>query len=271
MPKISKKSTVARADEFRIPQRIAAEDFDNLCKTSQIPSPHRQVVKEGLDKIVEGFSDWMGNDHRQVDRKHDRECLKEALSHIEKATARIHSLGPSGRRALKITSRSLAPMLAALWINENFPDDDYAPQRSTPPSGHGGREPMRRSLRDATYFIEEDSLETRQQFVRNRAVQAASGMLRTIGEGLSDSLREIDHQRGARGGRKPLTYRHYLIVNLAQLWTDIGRTVSTGPNSDFAAFCEMVAVSIGWPDHGMSAAIPDALNDWRNRTSKINR
>jgi hypothetical protein len=262
MPKTSKKRL--RSDEFKIPHIISREDFDILCKTYRIPSAHRQLVQERLDLIVKEFAAWMANVRKQPDRGYDRESLVEAQSHIEKAVAQINKLGPSGRHALKITSRSLAPMLAAQWINEKFPDDDYAPRRSVPPSGLGNRKPMHTNPRAAEYFIEEHSLEARHRFVRNRAVQVASATLRTIGEGLSDSLRDIEHQPGAGGGPKPLTYRHDLIVNLAQLWVELGRTVSTGPKSDFTSFCETVAKAIGWPVSGMNSAIPDALNDWRN-------
>jgi hypothetical protein len=239
--------------------------------TSQIRSSDRQAVKDRLDEIVKEFAAWMSNERRQTDRSSDRECLVEARSHITEAVARIKKLGPSGRRALKSASRSLAPMLAAQWINEKFPDDDFAPQRSAPPSGRGGREPIHFNLRAATYFIEECSLEARREFVGNRAVKVACAALMTIGEGLSDSLSEIEHQPGARGGQKPLTYRRYLIVNLAQLWVELGKTASTGPKSHFAAFCEAVAVSIGWPDHGIGSAIPDALEHWRHLPRKSNQ
>ena len=72
---------------------------------------------------------------------------------------------------------------------------------------------------------------------------------------IRDALRVLDLRPGSRGGRKPLRYRHFLIMNLAEMWSELGKGISTGPGSDFAAFCEVIAEYIGWPSDGMSAAI----------------
>jgi hypothetical protein len=56
---------------------------------------------------------------------------------------------------------NFARMLAAQWISDNFPDDDYAPQRSFPPTHSGARERAREPIRGPKYFIEEHTLEAR--------------------------------------------------------------------------------------------------------------
>jgi hypothetical protein len=83
-----------------------------------------------------------------------------------------------------------------------------------------------------------------------------------IESGVAEALRAIKLQRGARGGRKPLIFRHYLIVNLAKIWTGLERPASAGPKSDFVTFCVTVANLIGWPIEGLDSAIPDALKDF---------
>jgi hypothetical protein len=265
MAKIEKKRRVVRVDELELPKPVRAEDFAALCDTSNIPRAHQQSLKNRLDGLVEAFADWMRNERRQAGRSLDRERLKNALTQMKEAASKVSKLGPSGRQALRITSRSFAPMLSAQWLNDKFPDDDYAPQKVAVPDQIASRLLVRTKLRAEKYFIEEYSLEARDQFVWNRAVQVAGAILGVIEEGLRQSLREINHRPGARGGRKPLKYRHYLLVNLARIWADLGKEVSTGPKSDFAAFCESIAVMIGWPSDGIAAAIPNALKDWRNR------
>jgi hypothetical protein len=268
MSKAPEQRKVVRADEFKPPKKIAREDFDSLCDTFSIPQSHRQTVKDDFDKIVEIFADLMEKHGRQAHRSSDRECLNEALSQLAKVADRIQRLGPSGRWALKSASRLLAPMLAAKWMHERFWDDDYAPHASTLPD-QSGRFP--RVRRGPEYFIEEFSLDARLQFVRRNTVEVAGAALRTIEQGLRSSLEAIDRQPGSKGGRRPLSYRHDMIISLASIWDFLGRPVSTGPKSDFAAFCESVVVSIGWPGDGMSSAVADAVRDWRNRTGKSRR
>jgi hypothetical protein len=266
MPKVAKKRRVIRVDELAIPTPIGAEDFVEICRTSRIPLSHQQTLRAQLDELVKAFAIWMGNERGQADRPSDRDQLEEVISQIKKAAFGISKLGPSGRRALRIAARSVAPMLSARWINDRFPDDDFAPQQVAVPKQSGARHVIRTNLRAEKYFIEEYSLEARDRFVRNRAVQVAGAILEAIEAGIRQSLKEIDRQPGARGGRKPLRYRHYLLVNLAKMWSELGREVSTGPKSEFSAFCESIAVTIGWPYEGLAAAIPRALNDRRNRS-----
>jgi hypothetical protein len=244
MSKASKKRKVVRVDELTPPKMIANEDFGELCETFHIPSSYRQDVKARLDQLVTEFAVWMTTERRQPDRRSDHDRLKEALEQIDGAAATIERLGPSGRLALKAIAPFVAPMLAAQWISESFPDDDYAPRRSPVPS-EGRRQPLRAPIRSSGYFIEEVSREARLQFVSHCAVKTAAAALKEIAAGFVKARQALERQPGARGGRKPLTYRHYLIINLAEMWIDIGQQVSTGPKSNFAAFCESVAVSIG--------------------------
>jgi hypothetical protein len=263
MSKTSKKSNVIRVDELTIPKKIASRDFALLCDTFHISSPHRRDAKSRLDELVTEFANWMTAERQHPGRGSDRGRLKKALGHVREAAAALERLGPSGRLAFKAIASFVAPMLAAQWMSFSFPDDDYAPQRSPLPS-EGWRQPLRPPMRSSEYFIEELSSEARFQFVSHRAVQTAAAAFKTIETGFVGVLQALDRQRGSRGGRKPLTYRHFLIMNLAEMWDDIGKQVSTGPNSDFTSFCESVAVSIGWPDEGIGAAVPKAIREWRN-------
>jgi hypothetical protein len=163
-------------------------------------------------------------------------------------------------------------MLSAQWMNESFPDDVDTPQRSPVPAASSELRPsLRPSIRADTYFIEEHSLETRLQFVRQKPVKTTAAALKMIAEGLSQVVRAFDVQPGSRGGQEPLQYRHYALINLIGMWSELGKEPSSGPNSDCTAFCESVAVAMGWPSRGLSAAMPDALKHWRQLTEKNSR
>ena len=255
---------VLRSADFPAPKEIGNSDFEEICEAYRIQRSLRSEMKGQLDQLVRDFRESMTDARKQPDRKFDRDRLKTALSNLEEAAAQIDRLGPSGRRAIRTISDSVAPMLAAQWLNEKFPDDDYAPQRSRLPSTTELRPALRTPLRGREYFIEEESLGARLEFVKQRPVRTTGAVLRAITKGLATAQRSLDLQPGAKGGRKPLTYRHDLVINLAEIWKMCGGKISTSANSPFAGFCEAVAVSIGWPTEGMDAAIPDAVKHWRH-------
>jgi hypothetical protein len=267
--KTPKKRKVIRADELAIPKIITNQVFDEICGIFHISYAQRDGVKARLDAIVIEFADWMTRERQEPVRSSDLELLREVFEHVNAATAILDAcvkpparsrLGPSGRLAFKTIEEILAPMLAAKWLSDEFSDDDYAPRRTPFPSE--GRQSTHPPQRGSEYFIEEISLQARREFVSRRPVETGVAALKTIESGLDRVITMLKQQPGSRGGRKPIKYRHFLIINLAELWADLGKEVSTGPKSDFAAFCENVVTSIGWPDHGVVAAIPDARDAW---------
>jgi hypothetical protein len=265
MVKTAKTKTVLRSKDFPLPKKISDEDFDLLCKTYSVQQS--KDMKRRLDELVNGLADWMREEQPQP-RGIDRKVLRNVLSKIGRAATQIKKLGLAGRAALTSISPFLAPMLAAQWINERFPDDVPVPQSWAPPENAGFRGPIRQPMRARKYFIEEQSRAARFEFVRRRSAQTLSSALKEIESGLGAALRSLDLQPGSRGGRSPLTYRHYLIINLAEMWDSIGKRVSAGPRSDFPAFCISVAENIGWPDEGMAAAVGKAVPVWRNLSKK---
>jgi hypothetical protein len=265
---MSDKPPLRKAD-FPAPKKISASNFDEICGTFKIPTSHHTTTKKRLDELVAEFDAWMKGEKLQPDRASDRDRLETALANTEKAANQIGKLGPSGRRATRVMSASVAPMLAAQWLNERFPDDDLTPRRSKLPPAQGSRRSI--PQRGPEYFIEETSIEARMEFVQRRSVETTVAALNEIIGGLERSIRSLGLQPGSQGGRHPLRYRRYLIINLAEIWHDLEYKISSSANSPFASFCEAVAVSIGWPADGMSSDIPKAIRDWRNLTQKNHR
>lgn len=270
MKKMGKGPARLKTNDFERPKRILDDDFLELCETYQIPSARRLDLRRHLDDLVETFRDWIEKDKLQPNRSADLDRLKAAKHHVKMAAERIDRLGRSGRAALKAISPDLSPMLAARWILEKLPDNPYAPE-STPISQNRDslREPKRTALRSESYFVEEDTLQSRAQSVRHRPAETIHAVLKEIEKALDATLRTFALQPDARGGRTPLKYRHWLIVNLIEISTIHGIKPSTGPRSKFAALCETVAELIGWPTEGMISAIPKAIRTWRNLPGKI--
>jgi len=261
-----------RNEDFPIPKRIQDIDWEAICRTSGISRQHAQSVRKGLDDLFDAFATWMRNERTLPDRGSDRERVKEALSHIQEAVTAISRLGPSGHLAFKAVSPFLAPMLTAQWMNESFPNDDWAPQKSSlPDESTGWREAPRAPIRASKYFIEEHSLEARYQFVGHAPVRTTDAALKEIEKGVNNVLHAFDLQPRSKGGQEPLYFRHYMIVNLVEIWVEIGKRPSSSPNSLCTSFCESVAAAMGWPSEGLSSAMPDAIKHWRYLARKITR
>jgi hypothetical protein len=264
----AEKQKVLRVDELQVPKKLENDDFDLISQNCNIPQPARSDLKECLASLVQEFDRWMKEDRLKPHRSSDRDHLNDALSRIGEIINDISNVGPLGRLAMEDVSAAVAPMLSARWMNAKFPDDDYAPRKSPVPlAASGERTASRTQLRGPEYFIEEYSLEARMQFVSRRSVKVTAAALETIKKGLEAAIRSIDRQPGSRGGRKRIIYRHFLLINLAQVWSDLGKQVASG-DSDFTTFCESVAEAIGWPTEGIKSAIPKAVADLRNRRGK---
>jgi hypothetical protein len=123
---------------------------------------------------------------------------------------------------------------------------------------------MRPPLRNDGYFIEEFTIGSRHRSVKHHPREIIGFVLKEIEIGLEASIRAFALQPGARGGRRPLEFRHWMIVNLAEIAKSHGIKVSTDPDSPFAALCQSVASYFNWPTKGIVHAIPDAVRDWRN-------
>lgn len=269
---------VVRADELRPPRSVSDSDFTEICRTFKIPLARQPFFRSQLDLLVREFAEWMRAEQPKSTRREDRDYLKAALQHIKKSKwwlERQH--GQSGRAALAATAAGIAPMVSGQWLNDHFPGHDLAPtERAEPASfatGSTGRSPVRAPVRSPMrassggkcYHDEDRSLDRRYEFIRHRAPETLSAILGQVESDLRIALRNQNLQTGAQGGRKRLTPRHYLIMNLAQFWTEIGKAISISKKSEFVAFCEAVAVAIGWPYDGMVDATIDAVADWRNR------
>jgi hypothetical protein len=265
----SLRQTVLRSIDFPAPKKITADDLEHICEAFRIASSDKKSVKDYLDELVTALAVWRKKELQQPDRRSDADRLGKAYTLIKKATVAVERLGPQGLLALQQIAPDVALMFSGQWLRDKFPNDDFAPQPSTLPA-----EPRMRFLtiiRGPQFFIEEQSFEARQRFVTLRAKETIVAALNTFDAELDRASRISKRQPGSRGGRKPLRGRHYLILNLAQLWNSLNKPVSGSPGSQFAAFAGHVTVGIGWPDSGLTAAVPDAVRDWRHLTQKKNR
>jgi hypothetical protein len=251
-----------RPEDFGPLRNISESDFVDICDGFGIADKKRETTKTRLEQIVREMSNWIRNDTRMLSRDFDRDRLQKMQRKITGALYELKRLGLQGKQALKSISGSFGPMLSAQWINMRFPGDDWAPRKAPIEDAIRRDRPqklMRPDERSPKYFIEELSAPSRHQFVRNRAPQTLEALLREMEHGVTAALRALNADPAARGGRPRLRYRHYFIMNLADLWDSLGKDVSGGPGSDFAAFCEAIVEAVGWPKGGLDAALPAAI------------
>jgi len=270
---------VVRAEELRPPRSVSNSDFAEICGTFKVPLARQPFLRTQLDLLVREFAEWMRAEQPKSTRREDRDHLKATLRDIRKSKWRLERQhGRSGRAALAATAAGIAPMLSGRWLNDHFPGHDLAPTEWAVPAScstgsSSGRSvvrtpvrlPMRASSGGKRYHDEDRSLNRRYEFIRHRAPETLSAILGQIESALCIALQNQNLQPGAQGGRKSLTPRHYLIMNLAEFWTNLGKKISISKKSEFVAFSEAVAEAIGWPTDGMVDAAIAAVADWRNR------
>ena len=226
--------------------------LSHFAKHFKYQSKSRGNLKVLLDELVKFFADWMMKDKQGQSKRSNARRLKTALKKIKEAAEQIDGLDPSGRLALEAIAPFVSEILAARWVRETFANAPFSPARS-------------RLTSRTEHLRAEPNLGQLYEFVRHRPLETMSALIRQTLKALDAARIAARSSKGRQRGTKAPDYRHFLIINLAEIACSHGLKVSTGLKSDFVTFCEVVAQSIGWPTDGMSSAIPDAVTDWFNR------
>jgi hypothetical protein len=230
-----------------------------MCEVFGIADGHRLFFKSEIEKIVRGIATWIVEDRSTPSRNADLDRLNSMNSQLKDVVQRIGKMGPKGALALRAITDFVAPLVSARWVSNKFPGDDWAPAKSLVSQNIlAGRVPRMLGSIAGNYFIDELSLEGRYRFVRFRSKETLLTILQEVEQGIEAALSVIRTDPESRGGA-PLTYRRYMLADLARLWRSIGKETPTSPQSEFARFCEYVCECVGWPSHGVGSAIPQAL------------
>jgi hypothetical protein len=237
-----------------IPKLISNSDFDEICDSFKIsPKKNRDFLRATVDGATAGAAEFMKRQRSQPHRRDDRKLVAGAISALGKIRQRVDRLGPEGKQALVECECFLSPLLSARWLHQRFPADALSPRIAGLAAG-----------------FEDHSLDQRRLFIGRRPSLVVNAILAELRQALNASLSRLKRGPGAKGGRKPALARHIFILSLIRAWNFMGRTLSTGPKSDFVKFVEAVVVSIGWSEIGIPDAVSDAMKDWRrhNRAQK---
>lgn len=223
------------------------------------------------------FADEVTRDRRQPDLRADRDMLMKALSAVEQARkALARPFGPAARRSMSAFGPRLGLVVAAKWLRDRFPDDELVPRPHAVPIDPQadltrypglGRLPRNSDKLD----IERLSLNARVDFVEWRPTDTTVAILQEIQNSLRAALHEMSMLPGARGGQKPINNRHYVLMNLAEIWSRLGLRPTGGATSRFVTFCESFFELIEWPTEGLQHAVPRALRSWQDRRRKTGR
>jgi len=262
------------ASSLPIPRPACDAGLEELFLVHRIPSEYWPMAKAFLDELVAVFAGEIRRERSEPALRADRQTLHKAQRAVEQALALIGGpLGPAARRSLRAAGLRLGPMVSAEWLRERFPDDEYVPLQHALPINRQGdrfRYPALARLprNDTRLDVEQFSYEARVNFVQARPAETMRALLKSIQAALQAAQDGFLLLPGARGGQRPLLQRRYVLANLAELWHRIGRSPSSGPASDFLAFCEGFCTLIGWPDEGLETAVADALVAWRDLHQK---
>lgn len=251
--KTSEPRQVVRAADLPPPDRVSDDDFDVICLTFAVERGKRDYLRHYLDEIVDELAAKIQGKRLRPDRQADRDRLRRIHETIQKARRELEApMGDVAEFALQCGVPLVELMVHEYWFRgrlsgvipteeEIFKDPDE----------------VRREMRPLLH-----------EFARDRSAEFLSAVLEEIEAALMTARTFLGWVPGARGGRQPLTQRRDLIVKLAICWDNLGKAPTSGPNSQFTAFCEAVFDAIGWPPTGVEAAVPDALGFWRNPPKK---
>jgi hypothetical protein len=251
---------VVRATDLKPPRAIASENFDLIFRTFKIPREQQDGVRDFLADAVAVFREVITDERALPTRKADRLAVTGAIDNLGRAAHQLKRVkGPAGRRALHLSGRQIARVVSDAWLQSRFPNDFEAPSEVYPPANYN---PSRLRPRDLDWLDEAEN-----QSIANRVDFMGRRGATTILKLLSDVFTALDAGRRLivqlPDGRKPLRHRKYMLAALAQLWSNLGRRPTSGANSHFGAFCEVVFEAIGWPTEGVNSALPSAILLWR--------
>jgi hypothetical protein len=240
--------------DFPPPKRVSQEKVSEICEWLGISDRHAEV-KNFLDDLVDYVHESMSQ-KKAANRKGDRERILNMRDRIKDIREQLQDMRIDGRLAVRSTAEQLADILSGDWLRYHFPD---APSK---PMLGGNRPPMRQPARSTT---DADVKYFNYQFIRDQAPETLNALLKDLESALASALTSLDSVPGALGGLKPLEHRHFVIVNLANIWQRIGKKPVGTRGSVFAVFCEAIFEAMGWPTNGLDSAIPDAIKSLRNR------
>ncbi|MCP1746471.1 hypothetical protein ABIF65_008562 [Bradyrhizobium japonicum] len=231
------------------PRAIRDHDFLALSGSYGLTSTKQAQVEVFLKMLIDEFRIEVAKIRKQRTRADDRKNLKRAIECLSNAKFHLDACGRIGRTITRDSISDLGQMLTAGWISRASPKFGL-PKQSYNIASRGRELP-----RAERVYIEEHTLQHRRLFARSENISLVSAVLREIQSSLDEALR-----RGTnRGGRREAVFRYYFMLNLAEVWKQIGRDPRTAGAFQFPQFCEDVLVYIGWPTSGLRAIIRKAV------------
>jgi hypothetical protein len=212
----------------------------------EIPRSHAKDAKKRLDNIVNYIAAEMQNP--ATDNKGVRSALDSAVQALD--TAQRHLKKISSGKSWAFNSLAIAVMVSDNWLRE---------------ISLGEFQPTPWSAR--TPFGPNFGLAERESFVEQSPFKIAAEIISEIAAAAAPSF-ELMTAINKRGGRKAFTYRDFLVSNLFSMWEDWGRSPTTGPRSDFVAFCGHVFDGVGWDSKGVQTLVSCVFSKRKGKRAK---
>jgi hypothetical protein len=218
-------------------------------------------LRSQLENLIQTYAAEIKKAESAPSRTKERKNLKEALSNIREARTTIRACGVVGQLVLRAVAPKVGLTVSTGWLRRSFPHEPSVPLPLS--------DTLHSSIHPPIHENDDSSdLSDRVEFVRSHPVETIDVILRDVELGLESALSAMSRLPRGSGGRTPLTYRHWFLINLIVIWESLGEQVLAGPKSKLVDFCEAVAASISWPTEGLLDAVQNAANDWRNLKEK---
>lgn len=251
----SKRSTRQIAKTVRdldlgVPRVIQRSDMQALSEEYGLTPSQQSQMAAFLTDLINEFRNEITNIQQRRTRADDRKSLARAIERLSEAQWYLRACGPIGQTIVRNNISHLGEMLSSSWIRQAFPKFGFPKQTFDTVSPRN-----RPSPRGEQVYIEERTLQYRRNLARTQNISLVSAVLREIHQSLEEALR----QGKRRGGRTRAELRYYFIMNLAELWKQIGRDPWAAGSFQFSQFSEDVLFYVGWPTTGLRATISKAL------------
>jgi hypothetical protein len=237
--------------DLNVPKVIQEKDLQELFEAYGLTPSQQTKMAAFLKELIRECGNEITKVQRRRTRAGDRKNLTRAIKRLSEAQRYLKACGPIGETIVRNNISHLGEMLSAGWIRQAFPKFALRKER------YEAVNPRSRltASRGEQVYVEEHTLQDRRLFARSKNISLVSAVLGEVHQSLEEAL-----SRGKRrGGRNKAELRSFFIMNLAEVWKQIGRDPWSTGGFQFPQFIEHVLKYVGWPTSGLRATIQKAL------------
>ena len=236
-----------------IMQALSEPAFSEFCRAHHILPTQKTKVRDFMAQLM----DWLNAqaNKKSLTRRQQVRALEKAGTHVKKLRELLTGAdGEMKTRALRKAGLSIGEMIDPTWIaRTKLRGASSMTSLLADPSIHESTDEKR-------LFVHQAQLD----IVQSNAGAIVGHLLVNIESGITTALASAIRTPG-KGGRTAKIERTYAIINLAELFSQLGHKPTGAIGSKFSAFVEEYFELTGWQSQikGLDDAIPDGIDRWK--------